>query len=197
MGSKKKNWACDGVNDPSEFMDLEIGTLYKWLHLIAYKVSWYLLVAFQNSAWLCLCAVLIGFQALGIFRVRALKPMMIVAAVIGFSVDLTMNELGWLVNLQGEFPFWLIFLWLQFVLLLPIMRSWLTKVWISVLVGAISVPFAYYAGQSLGAVEITWMSVLTHAIMYGTIFGLYTAKHGICPTHRPTTSIEQVESEES
>ena len=162
------------LHDPYEFVDLEVEAGYKWMHVIFYKISWYLLVAYQNSIWLGLAACLIAVQALGILKLRAIRPFMFIVAAIGFVVDWGMVKLGWIVNFQNEFPYWLILLWVQFVLLLPILKTWLKDHRLAFLVGAISGPFAYYAGQSLGVIEVTWMSLITHAVLYGLILGSFT-----------------------
>jgi hypothetical protein len=167
------HWAAEIINDPYEFVDLEAEGKYKWVHLVSYKVAWYLSVAYQNSVWLSVAAVLVGVQALGIFKLRAMRPFLALVAVIGFGVDLWLVKSGWLINYQNEFPYWLILLWLQFVLLLPILKTWLKSYTLAFMVGAVSGPLAYYAGQTLGVIEVTEVSLLVHALLYGAILGSY------------------------
>ena len=48
---------CHGPNDPSEFVDLEIETGYKWMHLIAYKARAYIQIESQYPMGHSFCEV--------------------------------------------------------------------------------------------------------------------------------------------
>lgn len=156
---------------------IELPNWIKYSHLVSYKIAWYFLVGYQNSLWLILAAAMIAFQFWSDVQSKTLELRIFLLAILGFAIDFSMVQLGVLKNIQGGFPFWLILLWLQFVLLLPLFRLWIPNRWVAALAGAIGGPFAYYGGQSLGAVEISTVSLITHGVIYGGMFFAYIASY--------------------
>lgn len=83
------------------------------------------------------------------------------AMPIGLVFDFVPLKLGWIsfesLALWPEQipPPWMIFLWGMFVTTLNVSLNWLkTRLFVAILLGAVSGPLAYWGGAKLGALEI-------------------------------------------
>ena len=83
----------------------------------------------------------------------------VIAMVIGLFLDSLIISAGWVTYTSGMFndfiaPYWIVLMWALFATTLNYSLSWMrNKLLLSVVLGAIAGPLAYYAGMKLGAVE--------------------------------------------
>lgn len=98
-------------------------------------------------------------------RPRAELTLVLAAAVLGGTWDSALTVLGWFTYPTGMLhpqmaPYWIIALWMVFATTLNVSLRWLkTRPLLTVPLGAVGGPLAYYAGHALGAVDMSNMTI--------------------------------------
>lgn len=129
---------------------------------------------FQAGWFACVLGAANGYPMTGtavalsiviVHVMRAARPrtelvLVLVAAVLGGAWDSALIGLGWFAYPTGMLhpqmaPHWIIVLWMVFATTLNVSLRWLkTRPLLTVPLGAVGGPLAYYAGHALGAVSI-------------------------------------------
>lgn len=134
---------------------------WQWAQLVGFEGFWLLAVAGQNAtAWL------LGLLLIGHFMFtpsRTLDGLVLGLAGIGMALDALLTWTG--VFVFGQWPWWLLLLWMGFVLTLGHSMRWLSRMrwWQLMLIGAVAGPSSYIAGWRLDAVILPlgiWLSLL-------------------------------------
>lgn len=128
-----------------------------WCNLIGYQLLWFLLVsgAAHGNAWPALAGgtVFVAWQVLVSARPAVELRLLIVALLLGITIDGVLRYAGWLryaspspsIPPDGA-PLWILMLWACFATTinrsLMMLRS---RPWFAVLLGAIGAPLAYLA----------------------------------------------------
>ncbi len=111
---------------------------------------------------------------------------------VGTVLDSLQSALGFLsfrgAPLEWLCPPWITALWLHFAIgLRGPLSAFAPRPWFAILFGAVGGPLAYWAGVRLGAAgfhENSWVSVVSIAIIWGTVFPL-----ALRLAHSPTFSL--------
>ncbi len=128
-----------------------------WFNALWFQTTWFCAVLGQD-ALLAVTLGLIGLHfALVPQRLRELGQLGLLGGT-GMAVDAGLSAVGVFQFPGGTFlPLWLCCLWLAFATTLG--RSlvfFATRPWLTAAAGALVLPFNYYAGSRLGAVEFGW-----------------------------------------
>lgn len=103
--------------------------------------------------------------------------LIIATGVIGAVVDSIMISAGWLsypsgTLLTGFSPYWIVAMWMLFATTFNVSFRWLqSKMFLAVLLGALSGPLSYYFGAKFGAVTLNdfTSSMIALAIGWGAL----------------------------
>ncbi len=152
------------------------------VNVLAFQVGWFACVlgAARGVPWTgpVMVAVLLGPQLWFLPDPRRFARFLAVAGLLGLVLDSTLGALGLYVFHDSAFPAWvcppwLTALWMMFASTLPLSLGWLTgRPWLAALCGALGGPVSYYAGASLGALELpgqTGTSLLILAAVWGIL----------------------------
>jgi hypothetical protein len=133
---------------------------------LLFNVGWFSCILASRygvplGAWGLVAAIVfvhLALTAKAYRRSEALSALVI--TVLGAALDTAMLSAG-VLRFQGSseptltFVLWIAAFWLNFAILLGVALRWLRgRWWLSVLLGAVSAPGTYYAGELLGALEL-------------------------------------------
>jgi len=134
------------------------------INFVVFQLAWFAVVLSGSGSWHWLgTALVIGIVVIHVFRASRSRDELILisaALLIGAAWDSLLVWSGLLSYANGVFhsdlaPHWIVAMWALFATTLNISLRWLKGRWLlAIVVGAVGGPLAYYAGYSLGAVEI-------------------------------------------
>lgn len=134
------------------------------LNLIGFNAGWFACVLGAAYGFPWTGVVIVGgllIAHLFIFpHVRNALGLVLLSGVLGYAADSILVLVGTLrfdasVQILGPSPLWMVFMWVNFALALPLSMAFLKgRYGLAALFGAIGGPLAYAAGNKLGAVEI-------------------------------------------
>ncbi len=148
-------------------------------NVVAFYVCWLACVlgAARGYPWLgpLAVALFLAVQWWWGFVGRTHRRLILLAMVLGFLLDSCLSALGWyqfLTNPAGAWwaPAWMVALWANFALALPISMSWLRgRLLASAGLGALGGPISYLAGERLGAILLAdgalWLLAVVWALV--------------------------------
>lgn len=154
-------------------------TLYKVLNYGLSSGGWFACALGAAHGYLWAGPVVVGLAAglhlwQGTEKPRREAAYLGLAALFGFVVDSVKAATGFIIY-QGGFavglaPLWIIAMWVLFAIQLNASLSWLQKrIWLAVPLGAWGGITSYFAGEGLGAIEIT-TDRLTAGIILGVVW---------------------------
>jgi len=133
------------------------------LNIILFQIGWFacVLTAANNQPFVgaIISLFIIVSHVLISKRYKQEIRIIVIAMVMGLFLDSLIISAGWITytsGMLGNFiaPYWIVLMWALFATTLNYSLSWLKeKLLLSVVLGTIAGPFAYYAGVKLGAVE--------------------------------------------
>lgn len=133
-------------------------------NIVLFQVGWLACVLGGAGQWhlfgSLLVVVLVGIHLMRARRAGVESVLILCAVVIGATWDSWLVWSGLLRYDHGQFhsllaPHWIIAMWALFATTLNVSLRWLKGRWfLAFLFGVFGGPFAYFAGQSLGAVEV-------------------------------------------
>ena len=150
-------------------------------NLVAFQVSWFscVLGAAKGLGWTgpLVTAVLLTLH-LGFLPAPA-RYLRFCAAVglIGLAIDTALGAFGVFAFHATPFPswvcpLWLTALWIMFASTLPLSLNWLAeRPRLGALLGAIGGPASYYAGATLGALDLPGHTV-TSLLILASVWGI-------------------------
>lgn len=150
--------------------------LKPWMHAVIYQTTWFITVLLGN-VWSLLWAV----PLLGTIVHRQSRQsitFVLLVALVGYSVDITLQALGF-IQFQGNTllgPLWLLVLWLGFANVIWHLMYRIPFVWLRAILGAISGPLSYYSGAYLGAAEpMTTEGLVAFAVWWAIGFPAFVS----------------------
>lgn len=157
---------------PKFFIDtssiLSLGQ-YRLLNLFSFKLLWFILVVFQNSAAIPALIILIFLNIFHPEKRLAWRTFFLIS-VVGICIDSILSISGVFIFDQSltfmPIPIWLLLLWLAFAMTLPYGFAFISKSppGIQALVGAVA-SFSYLIGMNLGAVSYGYSLLITQSIL--------------------------------
>lgn len=165
-----------------------------FINLLIFKLSWYLLVFFQESAVAWSLLLLLASMSLQ-FRTGTAWKRAVCIAVIGVATDQLLSVLGVFDFETSLLPLWLIVLWLHFGMVLPcgfgFLQAW--PRWGQALAGIVAGPLSYGAGSLQGGVQFPfplYQTLLILALVWGLLLpGLIWLAARKSPAQRGQTSV--------
>lgn len=142
-------------------------------NVLACQLIWFLSVLGGNTGALCGMAIVAIHLILSDSRTADLK-MMGFLLFVGLLVDGTLHQTGFYsFTIPGfPIPFWLLVIWLGLAITPHHSLSWMkNRLRLSMLLGALGGPFAYWAGVRLGAASFNW-SQLSSIALLAVVWGL-------------------------
>ncbi len=148
-------------------------------NVLAFYVCWLACVvgAAQGYPWvgpLCVAVFLFVQWRLKLLT-RHHRQLILISMILGFLVDSSLSYGSWyrfLTNPPGVVwaPAWMVALWANFALALPVSLAWLRGRWLaSALLGGIGGPLSYLAGERLGAISLAdgalWLLAIVWALV--------------------------------
>lgn len=127
-----------------------------WLNALLFQVGWFVCVLERGLLALAATALILGMH---LFRHREQPREWLCIAVIAFIgvlQDFLLIQLN-VLQFDGQPvpPLWLVAIWLLFASTLNHSLKWLQqRWWLAALLGAISGPLSYLAGERLGALTL-------------------------------------------
>ena len=146
-----------------------------------FQLGWFACVLGGNSLWLVLAGAALMAHLLWISRSMAEVRLVLAVCLLGTAVDSLLLNAGVFAFKQPGFliPFWLVVLWALLAITLNHCLAWTAKpLWRAILLGAISGPLSYYAGQRLGAVQFPlclWPTLAGLILLLAGLFPLLNA----------------------
>jgi Protein of unknown function (DUF2878) len=150
-------------------------------NLVAFQVGWLACVlgAANGRGWAGPLAITI-LLALHLWRLPEPSRYLRFCAVVGLlglAIDTMLGAFGIFTFHESPFPSWicppwLTALWMMFAGTLPLSLNWLTeRPRLAALLGAIGGPASYYAGASLGALDLSGHTV-TSLLILASVWGI-------------------------
>ena len=141
-----------------------------------FQLGWFACVLGGNSLWLLLPAGVLLVNGLWISARWTEVRLIICVCLLGTLVDSLLLNAG-VFEFRQEgilIPFWLMLLWALLATTLNHCLAWTARpAWRAVLLGAVSGPLSYYAGQRLGAVQFgfgLWPTLVLLAVLWAGLF---------------------------
>jgi len=138
-------------------------TMTKVINFALFQVGWFACIlsaaAGKPAIGAVIASLIIVWHIMQAHRPSREISLILIAMLIGAIWDSLLVWQSWLtypsgVLLPNTAPYWIIMLWALFASTLNLSLSWLKQnKWLSILLGAIAGPLAYYAGERLGAVD--------------------------------------------
>ncbi len=161
-------------------------------NIVAFYVCWMACVigAAQGYGWLGPVAVALFLAAQ--WRMGAVsaahRRLLVVCMVLGFALDSALSAGGWyrFLTQPAEVwwaPPWMVALWANFGLALPVSMAWLQgRWWAAALLGGLGGPLSYLAGERLGAISLEegalWLLAVVWAAVVPLLVWLLPAREG-------------------
>lgn len=133
------------------------------INIILFQIGWFacVLSAANNHPLVgaCISLFIIVSHVLLSREYKQEIRIIVIAMVIGLFLDSFIISAGLITYTSGMLndfiaPYWIVLMWALFATTLNYSLSWMrNKLLVSVVLGAIAGPLAYYAGMKLGAVE--------------------------------------------
>jgi hypothetical protein len=180
------------------------------VNFAAFQVCWFcnVLGAAAGAPWIgpMVTGAWILVHLLSMGDTRASEwPVLLVAALLGYCVDSALvlgdmisfplpTQLGW------PSPIWMVALWAGFAATLSRSLGWLRgRYALAGLLGAVGGPLAYYAGQKLGAIELTSgsQSLAWIGIEWAVAVPLLVALNGLFTRRRAVGSMASLPQEQT
>jgi hypothetical protein len=151
------------------------------INILAFKIGWVSSVVGVaiDIPMLGPAAILlaIAIHLLVVNRPVSELVLIIATGVIGAGVDSIMISAGWLSYPSGTLfagfsPYWIVAMWMLFATTFNVSFRWLqSKMFLAVLLGALSGPLSYYFGAKFGAVTLNdfTSSMIALAIGWGAL----------------------------
>ena len=137
-----------------------------WFNALWFQITWFCAVLGRETLLPLTAGLILLHFYLVADRLRELRQLGLVA-LVGISVDAALSALG-LFNFANDalVPLWLCGLWLAFATTFNRSLAFLAdKPWLTVLAGALVVPFNYGVGARVGAVEFGYSLPVSFIIM--------------------------------
>jgi hypothetical protein len=142
-----------------------------FINFILFQIGWFACVlgGVHGQPW---AGTVVALAIVALHLARAANPaaefkLVLVVALIGGAWDSALVALGWIVYPSGTLitntaPHWIVAMWMLFATTLNISLRWLKhRGFLAILLGAVAGPFAYYAGEMLGALQFTdWLTAI-------------------------------------
>ncbi|MCE2573131.1 DUF2878 domain-containing protein [Motilimonas eburnea] len=138
-----------------------------WVNALVFQLVWFSSILMQQDSWPITLLLLFGHFYLSPQR-RQDVILMFGVTLVGIIMDSSLSALEVFVFAdQVLMPVWLIFIWLHFALCLNHSLAWLRRIPLVLvaLIGAVAGPASYLAGYRLGAVELSYGSVISGVII--------------------------------
>lgn len=153
------------------------GSMNMFVNIIAFKIGWISSVVGVANGMPLLGPIVI-LAAIAIHLVAVREPaselrLILMTAVIGAGVDSIMISAGWLsypsgTLLVGFSPYWIVAMWMLFATTFNVSFRWLqSRMFLAVVLGAVSGPLSYYFGAKFGAVTLNDVSTSMIALAIG------------------------------
>lgn len=137
-----------------------------WVNVIGFQLIWWLSILVGDEA-IFVVAIIISLHM--VFHSQPLLELTVVllTAILGFSVDLSLTLLGFFsFQNSGLPPLWLLFLWLGFGATLRQSLAIFSKNFaLAGLIGSIGAGGTYIAAAKLGAVELSFSSTQSFLLL--------------------------------
>ena len=141
------------------------------INLMMFQIGWFACVlgGAHGQPW---AGTAVAMAIVSLHLLRAANPvpeikLVLLAALIGGAWDSALVALGWITYpsgtlIAGAAPHWIVAMWMLFATTLNVSLRWLKHRGLPViLLGAVFGPFAYYAGELLGALRFTdWQTAI-------------------------------------
>jgi hypothetical protein len=137
----------------------------KILNFIAFQLAWFacILGAGSGLIWVGVVTVAVSVSAHVLFATQRASwiVLLIASLIIGLIFDGAVMSLGVLsfpdhATLLTPVPLWMLFMWANFSLTLPLSLGWLRGRYVlGALFGLLGGPGAYYTGMKLNAIELS------------------------------------------
>lgn len=127
-----------------------------WLNAVLFQLGWFVCVLERGVLAVAAAALIVGIH---LYRQRNQRwewTAIAVISLIGIAQDTALIQLG-VLQFDGSAlpPAWMFAMWVLFATTLNHSLSWLQqRWWLAVLLGAISGPLSYLAGERLGALSV-------------------------------------------
>jgi hypothetical protein len=142
-----------------------------FINFILFQIGWFACVlgGAYGHPW---AGTLVAVAIVAWHLARAANPaaefkLVLLAALMGGAWDSALVALGWIAYpsgtlIAGAAPLWIVAMWMMFATTLNVSLRWLKHLGFPViLLGAVFGPFAYYAGEMLGALQFTdWQAAI-------------------------------------
>lgn len=154
-----------------------MATRDNFINFILFQIGWFACVissAASQPGWgVAVAAIVIGYHLY-----RASKPqyeiyLILIAMTIGVLWDSLLVSLALLdytsgIVIPNTAPYWIVIMWGLFATTINVSLRWLKgKYQLSIILGAIAGPLAYYGGERLGAVNFVDTSMAFIALAVG------------------------------
>ncbi len=145
-------------------------TRWQWFQPVSFQVMWFSLILVGNT-WLPVVITMLGLHFL-LTPTKLDDVKVLILALAGFLIDLCMLQLGFFSFTQ--WPIWLLFLWVAFILNLGHSMRFLRNFKPIYLIGfsTLGGAYAYWASWKFGAVDLPQGPALTLAIV-AIIWGIF------------------------
>jgi hypothetical protein len=153
-----------------------------WVNLMGFNLIWALSIFIGNDALLWV-AVLLLLHFVFVAKRWVELPIVLVAALVGYSVDCVLTLVGVFKfeQAQGITPVWLLFLWLGFCSTLGhSLHFFSEKYCMASIAGAIAGSVTYFSAAHFGAVELPLSPVMSAAVLACVWALLFPALLWIC-----------------
>ncbi|WP_455219762.1 DUF2878 domain-containing protein [Kaarinaea lacus] len=147
------------------------------INFILFQIGWFACVI-SSAASQPIWGVVVAAVVIGYHLIRAVIPLyefylIFIAMIIGVLWDSLLVTLSLLdyasgILIPNTAPYWIVVMWGLFATTLNVSLRWLKgKYQLSILLGAIAGPLAYYGGEQLGAVNFVDPSMAFLALAVG------------------------------
>ncbi|KPJ95238.1 MAG: hypothetical protein AMJ53_03215 [Gammaproteobacteria bacterium SG8_11] len=142
------------------------------------------------------CAIIIGLHLSLLKEMKSEVKLILFSAALGFIVDSLNIAFNVFQTTQPQSlplaPLWLVAMWMLFAICLRHSLAWLLgKPLLSGIFGAVCAPLAYYAGASIGALQLPQNDILMSLSAIGLAWALVTPLLFVMANHfdRSTQSL--------
>jgi hypothetical protein len=179
--------------------------LHAVMNFVVLEVAW-LACVLGGANDRALAGTMVAGAVIGLHLSLAQQPrkealLIAVVAMIGLAWDSLLVALGLLSYPTGNFapgfaPYWIVAMWAVFATSLNLSLAWLKgRPWLAVLVGLVGGPLSYLAGERLGGVQMSDMTLalgmqaLGWAVLLPLLVRLASRLNGISPSATSEQSI--------
>lgn len=138
--------------------------------LLGFKLSWLALIIWQQAAFWPVLAVLL----LAVWQLHSAARLAVaVVSLVGISLDFSLIQLSiFSFNDHSGLPVWMMLLWGCFACVaVKVFAVWFQPWYLAMLAGAVSGPFAYWAGANLGG-QLSYADLTQLCLILAPIWAL-------------------------